>query len=248
MTHANRALFKSLARIGGVILAIVLVIAGMAWIGSQQDRAKETPTLSTPVSENDWFQGGKDAKVVIVEYSDFQCPACKAYFSVMTGLEQQFGDQIKIVYRHFPLTQIHANAQLAAQAAEAAGLQGQFFAMHDVLFTNQSSWSAENNPEPTFTAYAEALGLDVARFTSDLRSATVRDAVRDDLTSGMRSRVDSTPTFFLNGEIIQSPQGVEPFAALITAKLAEIAAAEASVVPEGSAQESTQDTPSPVTE
>ena len=219
MTHSNRALSASLARFGGVLLALVLIVAGMAWIGYMQDHAGDPQELAIPVSDSDWFQGGKDASVVLVEYSDFQCPACASYFPVMTALEQAYGDKLKIVYRNYPLTQLHPHAQLAAQAAEAAGLQGQFFAMHDLLFGNQKTWSAEADPTNTFIAYAEALKLDVARFTTDLTSDGVKDSIREDVLGRTRANVASTPTFFLNGFKIENPQGLDPFKAVIDAAL-----------------------------
>lgn len=216
--------FGLVGRITAILTGIVIIVAGMALIGNAQDRAGDPKTLSLPANDSDWFEGGKDASVVLVEYSDFQCPACAAYFPVMKELEETFGDTLKIVYRNYPLTTIHPNAQLAAQAAEAAGIQGKFFIMHDLLFGNQKTWSAEADPTNTFIGYATSMGLDLEKFKTDLTSDETFLAVRDDIRSGDASNVNSTPTFFLNGvQIEKNPQGFEPFKALISAALAPVA-------------------------
>lgn len=213
--------FGIIGRITTILAGIVVIVAGMAWIGSAQDSANEPQKLEVAVNDSDWFVGGKDASVVIVEYSDFQCPACGAYFPVMKGLQEAYGDKLKIVYRNYPLTSLHPNAQLAAQAAEAAGIQGQFFVMHDLLFGNQQTWSAEADPTNTFIGYATSIGLDIEKFKTDLTSDATFSAVKEDIRSGDKSNVDSTPTFFLNGfQIEKNPQGLDPFKALIDAALA----------------------------
>lgn len=214
-------IFARLGRITVVLASIVLIVAGMIWLGNVQDRAEDPQTLTVPVNESDWFQGGKDAQMVLVEYSDFQCPSCAAYFPVLTNLERIYGDNLKIVYRHFPLSSIHPHAKLAAQAAEAAGKQGQFFAMHDYLFLQQKTWSNESDPTNTFISYAETLRLNKEQFIDDLTSATVKDAIAEDILSGNQSNVDSTPTFFLNNVMIEGPQGMEAFQAVIDAALAK---------------------------
>jgi formate-nitrite transporter family protein len=221
MNHAHRALLGRFGRIAAVLAGIALVVGGMVWIGNMQDKATEPQSLVAPVDDSDWYQGGKEAKVVVVEYSDFECPTCASFYPVMNALEETYGDQIKIVYRHYPITQLHPNAQLAAQAAEAAGMQGQFFGMHDLLFSNQKTWSAQKDPTNLFLAYAEALQLDMTRFRNDLTSDAAEKAVKDDAVSGNRSGVKGTPSFFVNGEMIAMPQGLDPFKAIIDTALQE---------------------------
>jgi protein-disulfide isomerase len=220
MSFFHHPHFKRISRILTFLAGIVVFVAIMAWIGNAQDHANDPQALTVPVSDQDWSKGGIAAPVTIVEYSDFQCPACGAYYPVMKQLSAAFGDQIKIVYRNFPLTQLHPNAQLAAQAAEAAGIQGKFFDMHDVLFESQKEWSELSDPTETFVSYATALGLNVDQFRSDLTSSTVRAAVAEDVRSGMSANVSGTPTFFLNGVEIDSPQGLQPFTNLINEALA----------------------------
>lgn len=220
MSFSNNPVFARLTRISGVLAAIVVIVAGMVWIGNLQDHANDPQVLTVPVSDSDWYEGGKDATVTLVEYSDFQCPACGAYFPVVKSLSQNYGDKLKIVYRNYPLTQLHSNAQLAAQAAEAAGIQGRFFDMHDVLFSTQKDWSALADPTDFFVTYATQLGLNVEQFKTDLTSSAVKDAIAQDVRGGDSANVNSTPTFFLNGvQITSNPQGLAPFMTLIDAEL-----------------------------
>lgn len=212
--------FGLVGRIATILAGIVVVVAGMAWIGNAQDHANDPQTLSIPVNDSDWYVGGKDAAVTLVEYSDFQCPACGAYFPVMKGLQEAYGDKLKIVYRNYPLVTLHANAQIAAQAAEAAGIQGKFFEMHDALFQNQQSWSTETDPTNTFLNYAAVIGLDVEKFRTDLTSNAVINEIKNDINGGNASRLSGTPTFFLNGvQITKNPQGLEPFKTIIDAAM-----------------------------
>ncbi len=212
--------FGLVGRIATILAGIVVVVAGMAWIGNAQDHANDPQTLSIPVNDSDWYVGGKDAAVTLVEYSDFQCPACGAYFPVMKGLQEAYGDKLKIVYRNYPLVTLHANAQIAAQAAEAAGIQGKFFEMHDALFQNQQSWSTETDPTNTFLNYATVIGLDVEKFRTDLTSNAVINEIKNDINGGNASRLSGTPTFFLNGvQITKNPQGLEPFKTIIDAAM-----------------------------
>jgi protein-disulfide isomerase len=172
------------------------------------------PTTAA-VSENDWIKGSLDASVTLIEYSDFQCPACKTYDPFVQRLTDEFGDELLFVYRHLPLHQIHPNAEAAAWAAEAAGQQGVFWEMHGILFERQSEWEDARNPEDLFVVYAETLGLDVEQFRADMKSDAVQDKVRADENSAIQARIQSTPTFFLNGEQIQISSRYEDLKQLI---------------------------------
>ena len=161
----------------------------------------------TEISENEWIKGNPKAKVTLVEYSDFQCPTCGMFYPIVRKLAIDFGDRIRIVYRHFPLG-IHAYAELAAQAAEAAGKQGKFWQMHDLIFDSQQEWSKMvGSARGKFLGYAKDLGLDLARFEADLDSKAIRQAVESSRSSGERLGVGSTPTFFLNGVQIKNLRG-----------------------------------------
>jgi protein-disulfide isomerase len=151
--------------------------------------------LTLPVSPaRDHIRGPVDAAVSLVEYGDYECPFCGAAHPIVKAIQEQMGDELQFVYRHFPLTTVHPHAEQAAEAAEAAGAQQRFWAMHDVLFENQQRLDA-----PYLHAYAEALGLDVRQFDRELVEHVHADRVREDFLSGVRSGVNGTPTFYING-------------------------------------------------
>lgn len=175
----------------------------------------ESPDLLTPVSEVDQFKGNPSAPNTIVEYSDFQCPFCAKFYPLTAQLVKEMPDKVKFVYRHFPLRSIHPNAQLAGQAAEAAGKQGKFWEMHDVLFNTQDSWSALEEPTEKFAEYANSLGLDLNKFSADLNSREVIDKVNGDYKGATKNGVRGTPTIFLNGKKVELPASYEELKALI---------------------------------
>ncbi|OHA64723.1 MAG: hypothetical protein A2940_02040 [Candidatus Wildermuthbacteria bacterium RIFCSPLOWO2_01_FULL_48_29] len=165
------------------------------------------------------MKGNRDSSLVLVEYGDFQCPACAAYVPLIKQLEQEFGSEIAVAYRHLPLRQIHPNAELSARAAQAAALQGKFWEMHDVLFEKQSSWAKISNPEDTFAEYAVSVGLDEQQFRNDLKSNEVRDRVQEDYASALADGLNSTPSFFFRGVRISNPQTYEQLRQLVLAAL-----------------------------
>ncbi|MBV9959405.1 MAG: thioredoxin domain-containing protein [Acidobacteria bacterium] len=156
--------------------------------------SKMSARLSVPVSERDHVQGSPDAAVTLVEYGDFECPHCGAAHLVVKQIQKTLGDQLRFVFRHFPLAQIHPHAERAAEAAEAAGAQGRFWQMHDLLFEHQQSLSDRH-----LLLYAEAIDLDTDRFARELAEHVYQPRVREDFMSGVRSGVNGTPTFFING-------------------------------------------------
>ncbi|HET7094367.1 MAG TPA: thioredoxin domain-containing protein [Thermomicrobiales bacterium] len=156
--------------------------------------ALQSATLTPPASNDDYAQGPATAPATLVEYGDFQCPSCGRAYPIVKEIQRQFGDQLRFVWRNFPLTQIHPQAESAAEAAEAAGAQGAFWGMHDLLFEHQVALGAE-----LYLACATTLGLDVDRFARELADGVYADKVRQDFLSGVRSGVNGTPTFFING-------------------------------------------------
>ena len=192
------------------------MVFGMVKIASRNSQDNKQPlSLTSSVIESDWIKGNKEAKIVITEYSDFQCPACASYYGVVKQIHKDFGDRIAFVYRHFPLRQIHANAEIAALSAEAAGKQGKFWEMHDMIFENQKKWEGEKNAGEIFIKYGEDLGLNIEKFKQDLDSKEVKDKVEADYQSGIKAGVNHTPTFFLNGAEIQNPRSYEEFKNII---------------------------------
>jgi protein-disulfide isomerase len=151
--------------------------------------------LALPVSPaRDHIRGPDNAPVTLLEYGDYECPYCAAAHGIVNAILASAGSEVRFVFRHFPLTTMHPHAEHAAEAAEAAGAQGKFWAMHDVLFENQQRLAG-----PHLLAYGEALGLDVGPFGADLAGHVHAPKVREDFMSGVRSGVNGTPTFYING-------------------------------------------------
>jgi protein-disulfide isomerase len=153
-------------------------------------------------------RGGANAKVTLEEYGDYQCPPCGALFPELKKLEKEYGDEMRFVFRHYPL-QIHKHARTAAHAAEAAGLQGHFWEMHDIIYQNQAIWSPVEDARPLFIQYARDLKLDVDRFTRDMESPAVAARVTADYDRGSALGVTGTPALFLNGRQM-NPNAVTP--------------------------------------
>lgn len=151
-------------------------------------------TLTVPVHALDHLRGSPDAPVVLVEYGDFECPYCGAAYPVLKKLERDLVDTLAVVFRQFPLVNVHPQAQLAAEAAEAAGAQGKFWRMHDVLFEHQDALAPTD-----LGRYATALRLDLKRFARDLAGHVFLPKIEDDMAGGLQSGVRGTPTFFING-------------------------------------------------
>lgn len=177
--------------------AITVVLIGAAVWYSKSSAESSNEGITVPTTH---IKGNPDAAVKIVEYSDFQCPACAAFQPIVNEVINTFGDQISFEYRHFPLSAIHPYAEQAARAAEAAGQQGKFFEFHDKLFAEQDSWKTGAAPTTFFLRYAGELGLDVDKFRKHLRSTQLRDEVRADAALGREAGLTGTPSFFLNGE------------------------------------------------
>ena len=151
-------------------------------------------TLKPPVGPKDHMQGPPDAPVTLVEYGDYECPYCGEAYPVVKAIQKRLGDQVCFVFRNFPLAQAHPHAEEAAEAAEAAASQGKFWEMHDLLYENQDALEPED-----LVQYARALKLDPKRFVLEMREHLYAERVREDFHSGVRSGVNGTPTFFING-------------------------------------------------
>ena len=149
--------------------------------------------LVVPVRPADHVQGPAIAPVTLVEYGDFECPYCAAAHVIVKKIQEAMADKLRFVFRHFPLTQIHPNAEPAAEGSEAAGAQGRFWEMHDLLFENQHMLDPWHLVE-----FAHGLGLNTAQFARELEEAVHRPRVREDFMSGVRSGVNGTPAFFIN--------------------------------------------------
>ncbi|MEJ7558178.1 MAG: DsbA family protein [Pedobacter sp.] len=151
-------------------------------------------SLKPEIGPADQTQGNEQAAVKLVEYGDYQCPYCRDAYSIVKNIQSTFGDQILFVFRNFPLQEAHRYANIASQAAEAAGKQGKFWEMHDAIFENQDQLN-----EDFLDTLAEKLGLDREQFEWDLNSEEISTKVENDFESGVRSGVNGTPSFFING-------------------------------------------------
>lgn len=167
--------------------------------------------LVLPVTERDHLIGPEKAVVTLVEYGDYECPYCGQAYPVVNQLMDMFETSLRLAYRHFPLTTVHPHAQQAAEAAEAAGAQDQFWEMHSMLYENQDALDEESLLE-----YADDLGLSVEQFASDLAEHRHAPKIQEDVTSGIRSGVNGTPTFFINGLRHDGSFDLETLAAAIT--------------------------------
>ncbi len=223
---------KRFALWGGLVLAMAVVAVVMvrladeepqlpqperAAINSNSDAAavngNNGATAILAPRENDWKKGNPDADVVVVKYSDFQCPACRFYASMDDQLGKELADDVLFIYRHFPLRNFQ-HSRLAARYTEAAGRQGEFWKMHDLIFINQQRWS-RTDAEPIFRHFAESLELDMEQFDRDLEDPTLEERIDADYRDGQRLGVRAVPTIFINGEAIRSPNSLDAYRDLI---------------------------------
>lgn len=199
---------------------VVLVLGGLVIYSRISNPAPDVsnvdPSVVLSASDSngniaDHVKGSADAKVVIVEYGDFQCPSCGSVYPYIELVTEKYGDKIAFIFRNFPLTTIHPNARAAAATAEAAGLQGKFWEMYDALFSNQNSWSSlgADTRTSTFATYASNIGLDMEKYDATLAdSATqINKKINFDLELGKKLGVSGTPTFYINGNKISEEVG-----------------------------------------
>ncbi len=210
----RQTMFRKIAIWGGSILGIIAFVAILIWLASSP--SKETSNITVaPISSKDIQTRSKGNKVTLIEYADFQCPACKSYHPVVNKINSDYKDRLLFVYRFFPLTSIHQNAMISAQAGYAAYLQGKFWEMHDLLFENQDDWAKASDPKSIFEAFAAKIGLNVDQFKKDIDSGNVKKFVTEEQNEGLNAGVSSTPTFVLNGKVISNPSGYDDFKKLI---------------------------------
>ncbi|OGK18693.1 hypothetical protein A3D80_02360 [Candidatus Roizmanbacteria bacterium RIFCSPHIGHO2_02_FULL_40_13b] len=202
--------------VGGTIA----ILAFMFFTWSMTSKPQIAPKQEITLSANEHIVGPPKSKAIIVEYSDFQCPACKQAYPTVKKILNTYKNKITFVYRHFPLTQ-HAYSVVAAQAAEAAGKQGKFFEMGDLLFENQETWADEKNPQKFYENYAKSLKLDLTKFKKDSQDSALLKVIKDQQNGGVALGVNSTPTFFINGVKLESGATYADFSALIDKALQE---------------------------
>ena len=207
----NKAPAKSKSTLPFVIIGAVLVaVTAAVLLMSRQPAGNGTPAAANtsaspaqrqgpqPGASNPWSRGMPTARVTVEEFSDFQCPACGNLEPGLRRVMKDYEDRARFVFRNYPL-QMHRYAFLASRAAEAAGAQGKFWEMHDMLYDNQKEWSDSMEPRVQFDSYATRLGLDVQRFKADMERQDLAERVKADMLRGNSLGVKGTPTVYLNG-------------------------------------------------
>lgn len=180
-----------------IIIAILIIGGAVLYSNHIANIANEGVTFEPHI------KGNPDALVKLVEYSDFQCPACAQFYYVVSEIMDTHYGALQLEHKHFPLILINPLAIPSAKAAEAAGQQGKFFEMRSMLLQNQQDWSRAINAQAYFNTYAEEIGLDVDLFQRHMRSSLITDKIKDELDEALALGLNSTPTFFLNGEQMQ---------------------------------------------
>ena len=193
-----------------IVLIAALAVGFILFRSSQQSRNSNNPTPdpATEVRGADppHIRGTANAPVTVEEFGDFQCGACGSYHPELKKIEAEFGDRLRVIFRQLPLVPTHEHALLAAQAAEAAGLQGKFWEMHDTLYENQKAWAEAKDLVPIFVDYAKQIGLNPDQFMKDLNGDKVAARIFQDGKRAHSLGIKSTPTFFVNGKEAKGDQ------------------------------------------
>jgi len=211
--EARNAKIKKFSIWGGVILVLLVVVFVLF---QTVTASPSTPNIKiAPVSNRDITNGNSKAKVTLLEYADFQCPACAEYNPIVEQLLKTYGNKLFYVYRMFPLVNAHPNAFVSAQAAYAAYKQGAFFSYDDMLFTKQTEWADLQDPTVALADYATLLKLDTNKFKTDMNAAQTKKYVQDSETQALNEGINQTPSFFINGTFIQNPADFAGFKQLI---------------------------------
>lgn len=211
-----------------IVVTMGVIVAGIMSSKSASSTNTDTSsgfvaTTAPAITSTDWTEGSSTAKVSLIEYGDFQCPACGQYYPLVKQIIADYGDRVLFVFRNFPLYQVHADAGIAAQAAEAAGLQGKYWEMNNLLYEKQNEWSVVT-PDAVvkkyFDGYAASLGLNVSTFDRDITSVRVMGKIQTDAAGATSAQVDHTPTFFVNLKQVQNPTSYDDFKSILDKALA----------------------------
>jgi len=202
-SNENVILYTILGLIG------ITVVGAIAFVFSSASGTVTTDDRMVYLGRVDsYVKGNVDSDIIVTEFSDFQCPACQRFFGELKQLSETYSDDIKFIYKYFPLTNIHPNAYLASEASEAAGDEGKFWEMHDLLFENQIDWSnlSGDELEEKFVEYATTAGVeDLENFRADLNGLVHKEKIDRDMEDARALEVNATPTIYLNGEQVSNP-------------------------------------------
>jgi len=202
-----------------ILVGVVVLMLGAFMIGGGKDDNSDVKFEGSPteVVASDRVQGPETAAVTLIEFSDFECPACGNLYPVIEAAQEEFGDDLRVVFRHFPLTSLHPNANAAHRASEAAHAQGKFFEMHDLLYERQTTWAAQTSGLSTseaiglFESYAQQLGLNMDQYRDEVGSSELFDNITRHQDAGNQLNISATPTLLLNGELIDTPPDASAF-------------------------------------
>jgi protein-disulfide isomerase len=217
---ANRSLAKPLSALAALVVVAVAVAMFLAKrSGTENSPAAASQNAALPekpvITTEGWSKGNLSARTVLVEFGDFQCPSCAAARVKVDNALKKFEKDLKVVFKQYPMPNIHRNAMLAAQASEAAGKQLKFWEMYELLFAQQNEWVNVPDALTFFLKYATELQLDVERFRLDMFDSGIRNKIFRDLLEGQVAQVRSVPSFFLNGRMLQSVKSDAEFEELI---------------------------------
>ena len=204
----------------GISAALAIAVLLSQGAGEEETSpVRSDSPVSIPAAPG--VRGAENAALKLVEFGDYQCPACKAYHEIVTELFQRYPSDVQLEFHHFPLVGIHPNAMAAAVAAEAAREQGRFWEMHDLLFENQDTWAQSPNPEALFMSYAVGLALNQDQFMRSMRDTGVKSHVLEDVVRARELAIASVPSFFVDGTPIDLPPGIEGFERLVSRAIEE---------------------------
>jgi protein-disulfide isomerase len=215
-----------------VFITLLIFIGGVFLFsrGSVTDSGQSSLTVNSDLlvpqgsyetsgfSDGTYLPSSASAVVTIVEFGDYECPACGTYNPFIKQLLTNFAGKINYVFRNYAIS-YHANALSSSYAAEAAGLQGKYWEMHDILYSNQSEWSNLEDPMSVFVGYAKDLGLDIDKFTNDMNSSNIKDKVQNDINDGNAVGITATPTFFVNGKKISLTGSYDQLKSIVESEL-----------------------------
>lgn len=206
-----------------ILTVVVLGMIGLFIVSKpKEDSNANFNGDAKQVQTDDHVRNKGDQKVTLIEYGDFQCPSCAAYYTILKQLETTYSDQVSFVFRHYPIISIHPNAFAAARAAEAASNQGKFFEMHDKLYETQQDWGlVSTNQQNLFEGYAEQLGLNMDQFKADYVGEPVATRINRDISSAKQFEVTGTPSFVLNGSKITTPTDKAAFEKVLDEAIAQ---------------------------
>lgn len=204
-----------------MLVLVVIVVGFVGIVLLNKDKAGAPSSSNSTAQVSNHLLGNNSKGVTLIEYGDYQCPACSAYYPLVKQLVDKYKDDIHFQFSNFPLSSIHQNAFASARAAEAADKQGKFWEMHDLLYEKQQDWSTSNNAKSLFQGYASQLGLDITKFDTDYSSNEVNDVINADIKAAQAIGADSTPTFVLEGKKIEdNPKDQASFDKLIADAIA----------------------------